>query len=379
MTSSKHPSADIVTGLGWGDEGKGVTTAALVVEHGADRVVRFNGGQQAMHNVVHNGLHHPFASYGSGTFSGVPTFIGPLCTADPLSALNEQESLLGKGVLTDQTRTIRVHEDVKVTTPLHIFVNHAKETLRGDNRHGSTGTGFGETIAWEYYGNDPLRVKDVASTGTGKSRTDAIVRTADWMSTYSGAMGLDEMFPRNEILVIAERMIDAAAMVFTTLCDDDFLESLSTGHTVFEGAQGFMLDENLGLQPHTTWSTTTPHNARVLADQAGIDDVTVYGAMRTYATRHGAGPLPHEGEFHAEEMHNPVSQWAGGMRTAPWVMDDLDWAVSIVKPDFLSVGHLDLTDGKVVTSDGMISLDDLDTPAGITGYGPEISDRKFVH
>ena len=221
-------------------------------------------------------------------------------------------------------------------------------------------------------------MKDIASTGSGRNRTDAVVKAADWMSTYDSAMGLDEMFPRNEILVIAERMIDAAAMVFTTLCDDDFLESLSTGHTVFEGAQGFMLDENLGLQPHTTWSTTTPHNARVLADQAGIDDVTVYGAMRTYATRHGAGPLPHEGEFHAEEMHNPVSQWAGGMRTAPWVMDDLDWAVSIVKPDFLSVGHLDLTDGKVVTSDGMISLDDLDTPAGITGYGPEISDRKFV-
>ena len=186
------------------------------------------------------------------------------------------------------------------------------------------------------------------------------------------------MFPRNEILVIAERMVDAASMVFTTLCDDDFLESLSTGHTVFEGAQGFMLDENLGLQPHTTWSTTTPHNARILADQVGIDAVTVYGAMRTYATRHGAGPLPHEGEFQAEEIHNPVSQWAGGMRTAPWVMDDLNWAVSIVKPDFLSVGHLDLTDGKVVTSDGMISLDDLGTPAGITGYGPEISDRKFV-
>ena len=40
MTSGKRPSADIVTGLGWGDEGKGITTAALVVEHGADRVVQ---------------------------------------------------------------------------------------------------------------------------------------------------------------------------------------------------------------------------------------------------------------------------------------------------------------------------------------------------
>ena len=71
----QEPSADIVVGLGWGDEGKGATVDALVAFTKADRVVRFNGGQQAAHNVIANGVHHTFASFGSGSLAGVPTYV----------------------------------------------------------------------------------------------------------------------------------------------------------------------------------------------------------------------------------------------------------------------------------------------------------------
>jgi hypothetical protein len=63
--------AYIVTGLGFGDEGKGLVTDYLARQHKASGVVRFNGGAQAAHNVVlPNGLHHTFSQFGSGHFTG---------------------------------------------------------------------------------------------------------------------------------------------------------------------------------------------------------------------------------------------------------------------------------------------------------------------
>ena len=89
VAERSEPSADIVVGLGWGDEGKGATVDALVASKPTQRVVRFNGGQQAEHNVIANGIHHTFSSIGSGAFSNVPTFISKYCTVDPIALENE--------------------------------------------------------------------------------------------------------------------------------------------------------------------------------------------------------------------------------------------------------------------------------------------------
>ena len=130
---------DIVVGL----EGKGATVDFLAAQHtpGTTAVVRFNGGQQAAHNV---GTHHMFSSFGSGTFSANPTFISDYCTIDPIAAFAEGKAL-GK-----RKPKIYVHQDAKVTTPIHILVNRRRETERGDDRHGSTGTGFGETVSYHF-------------------------------------------------------------------------------------------------------------------------------------------------------------------------------------------------------------------------------------
>ena len=82
---------DIVVGLGWGDEGKGATVDFLAAQQapGTTAVVRFNGGQQAAHNVITpEGTHHMFSSFGSGTFSTNPTFISDYCTIDPIAAFD---------------------------------------------------------------------------------------------------------------------------------------------------------------------------------------------------------------------------------------------------------------------------------------------------
>jgi adenylosuccinate synthase len=98
---------------------------------------------------------------------------------------------------------------------------------------------------------------------------------------------------------LAFEMIHKFNKTYHSLSDALFTQSLKGfDHIIFEGAQGFFLDENFGTAPHNTWSTTTPKNALALCKRFGIprSEVTIYGCMRTYATRHGAGPLPYEGD-----------------------------------------------------------------------------------
>lgn len=356
------PTADIVVGLGWGDEGKGATVDFLAHARGADRVVRFNGGQQAAHNVQVGNRHHTFSSYGSGTLAGVPTMVSRHCTIDPLAAAVEGNALAD--VLTDGTRFIQVHADTKVTTPLHIAVNHLRERSRGGDRHGSTGTGFGETVSWEVHGGEPLRARDL----------DNPDRVADWMSMYAREMGL--VLHGYPLLQVAQDICKAHGQHFRNLSEDGFLGTLSQGHTVFEGAQGFMLDETFGSHPHTTWSTTTPANARELASAAGVEDVTVHGCLRTYATRHGAGPLPGEGGVVVPEPHNGTDEWAGAFRTGLWDWDLLSWSVARVRPDRISHSWLDRFP-RLQCIDGEREARDL-APLSVVARGPRREDRTFA-
>lgn len=357
-------TAEIVVGLGWGDEAKGATVDFLSTTKPTNRIVRFNGGQQAAHNVVHNGTHHTFSNYSSGTYSNIPTWISEHCTIDPISALSEQKNL--NKILTDTTSFIHVHEKTKVTTPLHILVNRIRETERGENRHGSTGTGFGETIAWEYYGNEPLRA------GHMKNRRLIL----SWLHEYKDCMQLE--IPDKQLEEIAEQLRSSFEKTFKIVTDEQFSDEISSGHTIFEGAQGFLLDENFGQPPHNTWSTTTPANAKSILRKAGVSEnsIQVYGCLRTYATRHGAGPMPYENVVKIPEPHNATDEWAGNFRTGVWDWELLTWAIERVKPDFLSISWLDVFE-KFQTSEGERELSDL-APVGIIATGPERSDRKLL-
>lgn len=87
-----------VIGLGFGDEGKGITTDYLCSKTKNPLVVRFCGGSQVGHTVVHNGIRHVFSSFGSGTLRGVPTYWSHKCALDPIGMLNELDVLKEKGI-----------------------------------------------------------------------------------------------------------------------------------------------------------------------------------------------------------------------------------------------------------------------------------------
>ena len=359
----QEPSADIVVGLGWGDEGKGATVDALVASKPTQRVVRFNGGQQAAHNVIANGIHHTFSSIGSGAFSNVPTFISKYCTVDPIALENEYVSLYTKGF----GATVYVDRECLVTTPIHIAANIIRER---ENGHGTTGTGFGETV---YYAieHNALRVRDLRNMGM------ILVRLRELRDFYveAGFFSKDD-FPYSVLQHIAMRLF-VSAKEFSIISHDKLLDEISYGHTVFEGAQGFVLDENFGFHPHTTWSTTTPHNARKILRDAGVDNVRAIGCLRTYATRHGKGPLPLEGSLPMmpEELHNESHGIQGAFRVAPHDMDIVNWAIDMTRVDSLAVSHYDVFNG-LYTSAGIV--EELSKPIIIKANGPRREDRIFT-
>ena len=408
---------DIVVGLGWGDEGKGATVDALVATRGIGNTLRFNGGHQAAHNVIADGVHHTFSTFGSGCLAGAASWIGPQCTIDPLAAVNEQRALSrvlagggwdgrpgapdsrarppappdsGTGRLVppgspdppdppgapgspDRRRPtpppaprVRVHRDALVTTPLHVIVNRARESARGPERHGSTGTGFGETIAYAHRGFAPLRAGDM----------DDPALIADHLALYAERSDLIESVDAAWLARMAQDLRASFARVYDVVTDEELLTMIASGDVVMEGAQGLMLDQDLGTHPHTTWSKTTPAWAVELCERAGVGRrVRVVGAMRTYATRHGRGPLPHEADLGVVEAHNTTSRWAGEFRTAPWDAEVLRYALDRVRPDVIALSHLDVFDDVLMSAPGeTVGL----PPVLISAHGPDRRDRTLA-
>src|SRR5690606_12238557 len=102
-----------VIGIGFGDEGKGITTDFLCSRSRNPIVVRFSGGHQAGHTVVLNGVRHVFSNFGSGTLRGAPTYWAKYCTVNPIGIINELDSLIKKGI----TPKLYIDEKCPITTP----------------------------------------------------------------------------------------------------------------------------------------------------------------------------------------------------------------------------------------------------------------------
>ena len=344
--------ADIVVGLSYGDEGKGATVDFL----NPDKVVRFNGGPQAAHNVIANGFHHTFSSLGSGTMQGAPTYIAGTCAIEPNALLNEMHEM------SQFEPEVFIHEEALVTTSFHILANLVRNE---QNNHGTTGWGFGETIDFS------LRSPHAAIRAADLNKPNVLLDKLHLLINFYHHEGIIARRPEYRYLDNLANFISDQAKQMTIISNDEFLTALSDGYIVFEGAQGFMLDEIHGFNPHTTWSDTTPGNARKIINQLGLTDIRTIGCMRTYATRHGNGPMP--GEFpymNIPENHNLDDGIQGKFRVGYHDEEQLGRAISVVKPDILSVSHYDIF--------SQIQGAQPNVPIGIKANGPNREDRSFV-
>ncbi|GAA0268790.1 adenylosuccinate synthetase [Cryptosporangium japonicum] len=325
-------SHTIVVDLGYGDAGKGRVVDLLCAEPGVEAVVRFNGGAQAAHNVVlPDGRHHTFAQFGAGTFRGVPTHLSRFVVVDPLALAAEAAHLVTVGV-PDPFALLTVDEDALLATPWHAAANRVRERRRGAARHGSCGLGVGETVAYALaHPGDAPRVGDVFHPARLRQRLAAV---RDRLTAAVGPLPAPDV---DAVLAVFAAFRDAVRIVGPGFLGD----ALRRGPCVFEGAQGVLLDEWFGWHPHTTWSTTTFANALELLAGAPARRL---GVVRTYTTRHGAGPLVTEDpSLRLPEPHNGTGEWQGAFRRGHFDAPAHRYAVEVCGGvDALAVTHLDV-------------------------------------
>jgi adenylosuccinate synthase len=333
----------IVVDLGYGDAGKGTIVDWLCASRARDgrpvrAVVRFNGGAQAAHHVLApSGQVHPFAQFGSGTFTpGTRTFLSRFMLLDPLALVAEAERLRCLGVA-DPFGLVTVDRAALLTTPYHRAANHAREQARGAARHGSCGMGIGETASYALaYPADAPRAGDLVAPRT-------LLRKLTLLR--------DRLAPGPAIDSAGSPPPADVAAVFQavgarlTMAGDGYLTGLlRAGPVVFEGAQGVLLDEWRGFHPYTTWSTTTFENAETLLAEGGAaGTATRLGVTRTYQTRHGPGPFPTEDPgLDVTEPHNANGRWQGPFRAGHLDAVALSYAARVAGGvDAVALTHLD--------------------------------------
>ncbi|MGN7885053.1 adenylosuccinate synthetase [Dyadobacter sp. 22481] len=273
----------IIVGMGYGDEGKGVFTDYLSSKLDHPVVIRFNGGHQCGHTVMHaQGSFHVFSNFGAGSFRKVPTFFSRFCTIDPTGMAREFDALSRLGV----SPVLFVDPLAMVTTPFDKFYNIND---RANLAHGTVGVGFGATVE-RNQGPYKLCAQDLFFPGILEQKLAAV---RDYYRMKFKARGLESCIEalELEIMPVDQFMHDvAAACGIMRLLTEKQLFAMGFENYIFEGGQGILLDMDFGLFPHVTRSSTTSKNAfEILNRNVQSFDATVYYLTRAYQTRHGNG------------------------------------------------------------------------------------------
>lgn len=251
-----------VIGLGFGDEGKGMTTNYLCSLSENPIVVRYSGGPQAGHTVVHNGVRHVFSSFGAGTLSGAPTHWTKRCPVDPVSFYNEYCVLDEKGIVP----TIFIDNDCPIITP---YDKRANQNDSDNINHGSCGLGFGKTIEREEK-RYSLKFSDIFN------KTVLAIKIKEIKKYYGFQFDHEK-----EFLSCCNFMRNCRQI--KTLIPDYKEHS----DVIYESSQGLLLDQDIGFFPHVTRSSVGTKNIPGYY-------IERYLVTRAYQTRHGNGPMTNE-------------------------------------------------------------------------------------
>lgn len=362
-----------VLGLGFGDCGKGLFIDALTRRWQAHTVVRFNGGAQAGHNVVERVVdggvdgatrHHTFSQFGAGTFvSGVHTVLVDPVIVHPTALLVEAQALSRIGVH-DALARLAIDAQCRVTTPFHQAAGRLRERLRGSAAHGTCGVGVGETMRHALAQHaQVLRYGELAPVNA--VHTLRLVEKLQFIRKTLANELLAALAQNTELAAfcladadvkalqdesVAARWL-ASAQALARQCPPQSTDAISyvmsaPGCVLFEGAQGVLLDEYRGFHPHTTWSTISTQAVDIAAQRFGVTaPVEHYGALRSYLTRHGAGPFPtHDTALDVlPEPHNNATGWQGSFRRGHPDAILLRYALDVVGPlAGLLVSHMDI-------------------------------------
>ncbi len=276
-----------VVGAQWGDEGKGKIVDWLSAR--AEVVVRFQGGHNAGHTLVIDGVEYKMSLLPSGVLRpGKLSIIGSGVVVDPWALAEEIGAMRARGV--DVTpQNLKLAENAALILPSHGALDRAREEMSGEKRIGTTGRGIGPAYE-DKVGRRALRVCDLADRKALEGRIDQLLLHHNALLRGLGKPEVDRAELLSALLAVAPKILPYADSVWRLLD-----EARRTGKRIlFEGAQGAMLDVDHGTYPYVTSSNTLAGQAAAGAPVALGAIGYVLGITKAYTTRVGSGPFPTE-------------------------------------------------------------------------------------
>lgn len=276
---------DVLLGLQWGDEGKGKVVDVLTPQY--DVIARFQGGPNAGHTLEFEGEKYVLRSIPSGIFQGGKTnIIGNGVVLAPDLFMQEAKDLEKSGH--DLKKCLHISKKAHLIMPTHRLIDAAQEANKGKNKVGTTGKGIGPTYT-DKISRTGLRVGDILDNFKEKYEAHKAAHLeilkalnySDFDITETEKVWLEGIeYMKTFQLVDSEHEVN------------NFLKA---GKSILcEGAQGTMLDVDFGSYPFVTSSNTICSGA---CSGLGIGPNKVgdvFGIMKAYCTRVGAGPFPTE-------------------------------------------------------------------------------------
>jgi len=333
----------IVIGTQWGDEGKGKVVDLLTERAAA--VARFQGGHNAGHTLVIGGRTTVLSLIPSGILrERVRCFIGNGVVLSLEALFREAGALIDQGVPVFER--LRVSPSCPLILPSHVALDRAREQARGVNAIGTTGRGIGPAYE-DKVARHALRVADLFQRDRFAAKLGQVLDFHNFvLQRYFAQPVVDFQKTLDEQLAFAERVRPLVTDVTQALAQ---LRGAGA-NVMFEGAQGAMLDVDLGTYPFVTSSNTTAGYAGTGTGLGPRAFDYVLGIVKAYTTRVGAGPFPTElfdahGE-HLSRVGHEFGTVTGRRRRCGW-FDAVMLRRSIVHSSVsgLCVTKLDVLDG----------------------------------
>ena len=277
----------VVVGSQWGDEGKGKIVDWLSSH--ADVVIRFQGGHNAGHTLVIDGVTYKLRLLPSGIVrKDKISIIGNGVVIDPWALLDEIKEINSKGVNVDEKNLI-ISEAANLILPFHKEMDEIREDAAGNSKIGTTRRGIGPAYE-DKVGRRSIRVMDLASKENLNKRLDNVLAHHNAIRKGLKKKIYEKGVLIEELLKIAPKILKFSQPVWKKI--DEFKQK--NKKILFEGAQGILLDVDHGTYPFVTSSNTVASSAAT-GTGCGPNSINyVLGITKAYTTRVGEGPFPTE-------------------------------------------------------------------------------------
>lgn len=314
--------AHIVVGIGFGDEGKGRITQRLFNETRDAVVVRTGGGPNCGHTIRRGSAEHICSTFTANCLQGGPGILGPKVLVSPEMYQTEFKVIKAK---TGAGPSLTIDKFCQIITPYDVIANQQNELSLG----ASTGKGIHETQKRIDAGVN-FFVQDLY--GSVEHILNKLKTVRDYYKVE-----------REDIL--ENKFFEAAKFLCSYVSHTTYSYF---SNVVFEGNQGFYLDEKFGYFPHVTHASTTVKNAALLLKRwkrentISLSEVRVHYVTRAYSTRHGEGPF-YSGKVKLKASiseTNVTNQFQGDFKIAPFNLAACEYAIEtnkLILKDILNI------------------------------------------